>query len=228
MAYTHLTVSPGWTDGTVLTESGEELTPPENWAFLPAGDAGVTRSVKAKGPSWVVRVIRGRRKISKGIWADAAHIRASKQEMEAKRATPAYARQRERALARRRADQKAYENEFFDQVVQFLNFHPRYDAEAARLGRMVTAHAVPVGSGTVARTQRIPVSERARAAVIAWMRHKTTAYENMKIARVKGKRREIRRQLAEASVAILNTYRRGLDIDTSCPLKKALYAEKTV
>lgn len=222
MAAKHLTVSPGRTEGTVLTDSGEELTPPENWAFLPAGDAGLTRRVKTKGPSWVVQVKRGRRKISKGIWADADHIRASKREVEAKRATPAYARQMERALARRRADQKAYEKEFFDQVIHFLDFHPRYKKTEALLAKKVTAHAVPVGSGTVARTRRIPVSERARAAVIAWMRHHTTAYEGMRIARVKGKRGEIRRQLAEASVELLNTYRRGLDIDGTCPLKNAL------
>ncbi|MEZ6128720.1 MAG: DUF2293 domain-containing protein [Planctomycetaceae bacterium] len=45
----------------------------------------------------------------------------------------------------------------------------------------ITAHATPVGSGTVARTQRIPVEQRAESAVIAWMRHQTTAYDHMKI-----------------------------------------------
>lgn len=43
-----------------------------------------------------------------------------------------------------------------------------------RLDRVVTHHATPVGSGTVARTKRIPVEYRAEAAVIAWMRHQTT------------------------------------------------------
>lgn len=54
-------------------------------------------------------------------------------------------------------------------------------------------HAVPVGSGTVARTQLIPLEQRAEAAVIAWMRHQTTAYDRMSIARIKGERREVRR-----------------------------------
>jgi len=48
----------------------------------------------------------------------------------------------------------------------------------------VSQHATPVGSGTVARTERIPIQQRAESAVIAWMRHQTTAYDNMKIARV--------------------------------------------
>lgn len=53
----------------------------------------------------------------------------------------------------------------------------------------MTAHATPVGSGTVARTSRIPIERRAEAAVIAWLRHQTTAYDDMKIPRVKGRRR---------------------------------------
>jgi len=86
----------------------------------------------------------------------------------------------------------------------------------------VTAHATPVGSGTVARTSRIPVARRAEAAVIAWMRHQTTAYDVMSIARIKGKRREIRGQLAAQSVSLMQAYRQGWDIAESCPLKKAL------
>ena len=221
-SHNHLIVSPGRKKGTFLSESGEILTPPAGWAFLPAGDAGVTRRVKSKGPAWVVQVTRGRRKISKGIWADAGHIRVSKQEVLAKRATPAYARQQERAIARREAAQEAYAEEFYCKVIRFLNFHPKYRTEAELLGKKISAHATPVGSGTVARTRRIPVEKRAEAAVIAWMRHQTTAYDSMKIARVKGKRREIRRELARRSVALLNAYRLGQDIEEACPLKRAL------
>src|SRR6185369_10657962 len=64
-----------------------------------------------------------------------------------------------------------------------------------------------VGSGTVARTERIPIEERARAAVIAWMRHQTTSYDDMKIERVKGRRREVRRELAEISRAVIDVHR---------------------
>ena len=55
----------------------------------------------------------------------------------------------------------------------------------------------------MARTKRIPVEQRAEAAVIAWMRHQTTGYDNLVIPRVKGKRREVRRMLAQRSKELL-------------------------
>ncbi|WDP89169.1 MAG: DUF2293 domain-containing protein [Desulfobacter sp.] len=222
MAHDHINVSPGQAEGTLQSASGEKLTPPEGWAFLPAGDAAVTRRVKSKGPVWVVQIKQRRRLISKGVWAPADHILSSQREVEARRAAPAYAKERERALSRRQARQEAYVRDFYDQVVKFLDFHPRYEKEAKHLGEIITAHATPVGSGTVARTQRIPIEKRARAAVIAWMRHKTTAYDSMKVPRVKGKRREIRKHLAEKSMEILKVYRRGQALDANCPLKQAL------
>ena len=39
----------------------------------------------------------------------------------------------------------------------------------------------------MARIERIPIHERAEAAVIAWMLHQMTAYEQMKIPRIKGR-----------------------------------------
>jgi hypothetical protein len=74
----------------------------------------------------------------------------------------------------------------------------------------------------VARTQRIPVEKRAEAAVIAWMRHQTTAYDSMVIPRIKGKRREVRRMLAQRSKELLARYRRGEPASDHCPLLKAL------
>lgn len=222
MAYDHSIVAPGKTSGTVLSQTGETLFPPHDWEFLPAGDAAITRSVKAKGTTWVVQVRRGRRMISKGVWANAAHILESREKVQAKRATPEYNRQRKRELARRGAKQTAYVIEFCKEVVNYLNFHPKYETQASVLAEKITEHATPVGSGTVARTQRIPVAQRAEAAVIAWMRHGTTAYESMKIARVTGRRREVRRQLAAKSVEVLQDYRQGGDIPSDCPLKRAL------
>ncbi len=84
-------------------------------------------------------------------------------------------------------------------------------------------HASPVGSGTVAMTERIPIRERAEAAVIAWMRHKTTACDEMKISRIKGKRRETRRLLAEESRQLLEAYRVGRPVaEADCPLHRVL------
>jgi hypothetical protein len=215
-------VQPGRTKGTVLAESGEQLTVPAGWDFLPAGDAAITRSVKLKGSTWVLKVRKGKREISLGIWAESTHILASQEEVEAKRSTPEYARTRQRDLARRETKQQTYVGEFFIEVVRFLDFHPRYEIEAQGLSEKITAHATPVGSGTVARTERIPLAKRAEAAVIAWMRHQTTAYDSMSIARIKGQRREVRRQLAAKSVELLQAYRQGRDIVESCPLQRAL------
>ncbi|SMC69695.1 hypothetical protein SAMN02746065_107178 [Desulfocicer vacuolatum DSM 3385] len=49
MSYDHSIVAPGKTGETVLSQSSEPLTPPHDGDFLPAGDATITRSVKAKG-----------------------------------------------------------------------------------------------------------------------------------------------------------------------------------
>ena len=59
--------------------------------------------------------------------------------------------------------------------------------------------------------------------MIAWMRHQTTAYDSMKIPRIKGKRREVRRMLAAASRHLLSRYRAGEAVDAaSCPLEAGL------
>ena len=87
----------------------------------------------------------------------------------------------------------------------------------------MTEHATPVGSGTVARTKRIPVERRAEAAVIAWMRHQTTAYDSMHIPRIKGERRQVRRELAEISRAVLDLHRGDAPhAPAACPLCKAV------
>ena len=87
----------------------------------------------------------------------------------------------------------------------------------------IARHATPVGSGTVARTQRIPIEQRAASATIAWLRHQTTAYDGMHIARVKGRRREVRRELAQQSRAMLQRYRRGDSVEPAqCALRAAL------
>jgi hypothetical protein len=54
------------------------------------------------------------------------------------------------------------------------------------------------------------------------MRHQTTGYDGMAIPRVKGRRREVRRMLAQRSRQLLERYRRGEPVEAGCPLKKAL------
>lgn len=214
-------VKPGL-NGTLIGAKGEPLTPPAGWAFLAAGDAGLTRKVIAKGIFWRVQVPMGRRIISKGIWAPAATIAWARQEVEAVRSTAAYQNKLASARQRRGEKQAEYEQEFCLEVHRFLAFAPKHQALAEEMAAAITAHAVPVGSGTVARTAMIPVEERAAKAVIAWMRHQTTAYESMRIPREKGKRREVRRMLAGRSVELLKAYREGLETSPGCPLKRSL------
>jgi hypothetical protein len=179
--------------------------------------------LKAAGPTWTVQEKVGRRTFSRGVWASRATVDQIRGALAAERATPEYARKQAAAAQRREREQGEYVRDFRGAVRAFLAFHPRYAQFAARLADAVTAHATPVGSGTVARTERIPVAQRAEAAVIAWMRHQTTAYDHMAIARVKGKRREVRRMLAQQSKSLLDHYRAGRDVSpTGCPLQRAL------
>ncbi len=199
------------------------LIPPDDWALLPPGDATLTKRVKAMGPTWLVQVKVRRRLMSKGIWAGKEHIVTAEKEIAVMRATPEYAKKRAQARVARDKKQKEYVDLFFREVVEFLDFHQCYKTLGDKFAREVTEFVTPVGSGTVARTKRIPPAERARAAVIAWLRHKTTNYDRMSIPRVKGQRREVRRQLAISSLKLLDQYRKGQDIeDTSCPLQKSL------
>lgn len=215
--------APGPRRRTVRTAEGEVVRVPDGWQLLPPGDAALTRRVKAAGPAWVVREKKGRRVFSHGVWADAGAIALIRAELEAERLTPAYERKRQADRARRERKQEEYVGSFCEAVVAFLAFAPAYAEVAERLARAVTEHATPVGSGTVARTQRIPIAKRAEAAVIAWLRHQTTAYDSLKIPRVKGERRAVRRRLAAESKRLLAGYRAGRSIDpAACPLQQAL------
>ena len=191
------TFTPGASPNTVRAADGKVLPVPKGWVLLPPGDAALTRRVKAAGDHWVVQEKKGRKLFSRGVWAPATTIERIQAELEAERSTESFAKRKEADAKRREKAQEIYVEDFFGAVVDFLAFHPKYSELAQRLARVVAEHATPVGSGTVARTKRIPVEQRAEAAVIAWMRHQTTAYDSMPIPRVKGKRREVRRMLAQ-------------------------------
>jgi len=216
------TVRPGRKTNTVMTETGEELVPPASWELLPPGDGALTKLVKSKGPTWLVQVKVGRRVMSRGIWASQDDILSGIEEIKAKRTAPSYDLQRERQQAAKEKKHQLYVKAFYEEVLRFLNFHQRFSILAENLAEKVTALATPVGSGTVARTERIPLPDRAGAAVIAWLRHQVTSYDKMTIARVKGRRREVRRELAGQSREILVPYRQGDDLPSNCPLHLVL------
>jgi hypothetical protein len=217
--------TPGPKPNTVRTASGAILTAPEGWSLLPPGDAALTRRVKAAGDHWVVQEKRGRKIFSRGVWASAMTIDRIRADLAAERSTEGFAKKKEADAKRRDKAQAEYVDDFHGAVVTFLGFHANYADLARQMARAVTDHATPVGSGTVARTKRIPVKQRAEAAVIAWMRHSTTAYDSMVIPRIKGKRREVRGMLARRSHELLERYRRGEPIPDACPLMKALAAD---
>lgn len=215
-------VAPGPGERTVVDGAGRIHEVPDGWELLAPGDAGLTRRLTALGPTWAVRQKRGRRTFSQGVWAPAEQIARARAEVEAQRADPRYQRRRAADKARRELKQVHYAHDFHAAVEDFLYFHKSYAELQRQLAKAVSDHATPVGSGSVARTQRIGLERRAEAAVIAWMRHQTTAYDDMEIARVKGRRREVRRELAERSRALLDGYRRGDPAPDDCPLAKAL------
>jgi hypothetical protein len=216
------TFEPGPANNIVRGSNGELRTIPAGWSLLPPGDAGLTRRVKAAGDHWVVQEKKGRRTFARGLWAPAETIDRIRAELEAERSTESYAKRKQAASRRREQAQGEYVEDFSVAVLKFLNFHPAQQPLAERLARAVTEHATPVGSGTVARTKRIPIEQRAEAAVIAWMRHQTTAYDSMRIPRLRGKRRDVRRMLAQRSNELLSQYRRGSEVPSACPLQQAL------
>jgi hypothetical protein len=215
------TYLPGPALRTVRTHAGQTLPVPAGWILLPPGDAALTRRVKAAGDHWLVQEKVGRKMFSRGVWAPQDTVERIQHELAAERSTETYSRRREADGRRRDAQQTAYVEDFQAAVVSFLAFHERHRELAQKLARAIAAHATPVGSGTVARTKRIPIDRRAEAAVIAWMRHQTTGYDSMKIPRVTGKRREVRRMLAQRSKELLRAYRRGESSAPGCPLANA-------
>jgi hypothetical protein len=216
------TFLPGPTANTVRAPDGKVVTVPEGWVLLPPGDAALTRRVKAAGEHWVVAEKKGRKTFSRGVWCKTETIERIREELAQERSTEAFARKKDGDARRREKAQAEYVEDFHGAVVQFLAFHVSFAELAIQLATAVTIHATPVGSGTVARTKRIPVEQRAEAAVIAWMRHQTTGYDNLVIPRVRGERREVRRMLARRSHELLEKYRRGREVGENCPLKKAL------
>jgi hypothetical protein len=194
-------VRPGPDARSVRTEDGRTLRVPDGWELLPPGDAGLTRRVKAGGPSWTVQEKKGRRTFSRGVLAPADRIAACRAGLEAERKDPAWEKRLEAGRRRRAVAQEAYAEEFEAAVETFLAFDAKHRALGSDVAKAIAAHATPV----------------------AWLRHQTTGYDDMRVPRVKGMRREVRRMLAERSRELLAGYRRGVDVDPGlCPLRRAL------
>jgi hypothetical protein len=214
---------PGPRARTARTPDGRVLDVPDGWELVPPGDPALTRRLK-DGPCWVLQEKVGRKVLSRGLWVPAERVAPIRAALAAERNTESYTRKLDAGRRRRAEAQADYVEDFTATVLTFLAFHPRHADLAQRLAVAISAHATPVGSGTVARTERIPIEQRAEAATIAWMRHQTTAYDRLSIPHIKGMRREVRQQLAAESRRLLSLYRRGEDPSVSCPLRAALDA----
>ena len=222
-----LEVAPGPDARTVITADGQVWTVPPGWVLVPPGDPALTRRIKKAGPSYTVKEKRGRKVFSRGVWAPQQAVESISAALTLERADPAHQRKLEAGRARRAREQEAYADEFEGAVLSFLDFAPSHASLGRAVARAIAQHAIPVGSGTVARTQRISVERRAEAATIAWLRHQTTVYDDMRVPRVKGMRREVRRLLAERSRRLLGRYRRGEPVEPGCcPLRAALSPDK--
>lgn len=212
-----------WDGGKKYLKDGHFLDMPAGWEFVPSGDPGLTRRLKTTAPDyWVVKRRFGRKEYGVGLCVPTGLAATIAEELKNERETPEYQQKLAAGRKRREKKQEQYQEDFEVAVLAFLAFHPRWKDLAEKFAKAVTEFTTPVGSGTVARTERIPIEDRARAAVIAWMRHNTTDYDRRYIPRIAGRRSDVRRELAHDSIALLKEYRQGNDAPANCPLQAAL------
>lgn len=154
------------------------IATPEGWAFLPTGEAFVTRTVKAGGVFWLAWQPRSRSRPHRrliGLVAPEATIRGAEQaavDTETARALrrEAGARSRERQEAR-------YRQELTAAIVDYLAFRPEHQALAESIAQEAAGRAAVVGSGRVGRTGLLSLQDRAALAARAQIRHAHTDYE---------------------------------------------------
>lgn len=156
-----------------------ELEIPEDWDFLPSGDAFVTRRVKAAGTFWVAWRPRGKNRPHRrrlGLWAPKAAI---EQGWAVARATEEQrAKQREQGARSRERQEVVYRDELAEAIRRFLAFAPKHSKLADEIAYEAASRAAVVGSGRVGRTQTLELDQRAALAARALIRHRFTSYED--------------------------------------------------
>lgn len=164
-------------EGDVWNKDYGLLFVPDGWEWLPSGDAYLTRTVKKLGPAWVLRKPNRKRRYTAtlGVYAPAGNILRAKA-LAAETRAPREKRREVSARTRARNEEK-YRADFRRAVLDYLDFAPEHAGLAAEIADGVVDHACPVGSGTVARTRRLDLEEKARLAVNAYVRHRHTGYE---------------------------------------------------
>ena len=154
-----------------------DLIQPDGWEFLPAGNAFLTRRVKAAGSHWIVFQPKGRRAHRRllGLLAPSTAI----DEAQAAADATAAKRETQRAAGARQRDrtEAAYRAEFKQAVLRWLDFAPDHEAVASDIADSAVERAAVVGSGRVGRTKTLSLDERAALAARAYIRHHYTDYE---------------------------------------------------
>ncbi|MEN8234035.1 MAG: DUF2293 domain-containing protein [Actinomycetota bacterium] len=152
---------------------------PEDWEFLPSGDAFVTRRVKAAGAFWVAWRPRGRNRPHRrklGLWAPKDAIDSVEAEAEA--TEDERSKRREQSAKGREKQEDAYRVDFADAIRRFLAFAPEHAGLADEIARDAAARAAVVGSGRVGRTKTLTLDKRAALAARALIRHRNTSYDD--------------------------------------------------
>jgi hypothetical protein len=155
-----------------------DLDQPDGWDVLPAGDAFVTRQVKAAGEYWLLfrPKRRGQHRRQLGLVAPIEAIaaaRAAAVVTAARRET-----KRESSRHQRERAETVYRAEFEEAVLRWLAFAPQHQVLAAEIARGASDRAAVVGSGRVGRTKQLSLDERAALAARAFIRHRHTDYED--------------------------------------------------
>ena len=165
-------------DGPWNPDHGE-IEIPEDWDLLPAGDAFVTRTVKAAGVYWTAWKPRTRQRPHRriiGVWAPRSTIEAARAAAEATDETRA--RQRKQGEAHRQRREDSYQAELRSAILAFLDFDEAHRSLADHIAHDASARAAVVGSGRVGRTRKLTLDERAALAARAFIRHRLTTYED--------------------------------------------------
>jgi hypothetical protein len=181
----------------------------EDLVFLPAGDTALTRRA-GKGSSRkavVVRFSRTRKRYERqGMLVELAALEAAERECESDAGDRA--RQRERAAAQRKVEDREFTDAFAQRVLELFPACPPAEA------RLIAAHAAARGSGRVGRTAAARrLEERpVTLAVVASVRHIHTNYDEL-LARGTD-RATARERVAEKVELTLAAWREGTENDS--------------
>lgn len=165
-------------NGPWTPEHGE-VAIPDDWEFLPTGDAYLMRTVKAAGVYWHAWRPRGRNRQHRrklGLWAPAETIARARETAEQTATRREHARQQS-ARQRARAEDN-YRSELAEAILEYLSFHPAHGQLASDIAAGAARQAAEIGSGRVGRVQALTVPERAELAARAWIRHRYTNYDD--------------------------------------------------